>query len=161
LEKLRQMSRGALAEMRTLLLEMRPAALAEMNLEDLLRQLAQAATGRMGVPVAVVVEGECTLSSDVHAVLYRIAQEALNNVVKHAQANQVVVSLRCLAPAEEGGVELCISDDGRGFDPSDIPTGHLGLGIMRERAQDIGAAFEVESRPGHGTRITVVWEEEE
>jgi signal transduction histidine kinase/ligand-binding sensor domain-containing protein len=159
LEKLRQMSRGALAEMRTLLLEMRPAALAEMNLEDLLRQLAQAATGRMGVPVVVVVESECTLSSDVHAALYRIAQEALNNVVKHAQANQVVVSLRCLPPAEEGGVELCISDDGQGFDPGDIPTGHLGLGIMRERAQDIGAAFEVESRPGHGTRITVVWEE--
>ncbi|MBM4431232.1 MAG: GAF domain-containing protein, partial [Chloroflexi bacterium] len=80
LGELRQLSRGAMAEMRTLLLELRPAALAETDLADLLRQLAEATAGRTGLPVAVVADGCCTLPPDVHVALYRIAQEALNNV---------------------------------------------------------------------------------
>ena len=95
LKELRQLSRGALAEMRTLLMELRPAALVEASLADLLRQLGEAVTGRTGLPVTVTVEGEYALPSDIHVALYRIAQEALNNVVKHARASQVVVSLSC------------------------------------------------------------------
>jgi two-component system sensor histidine kinase ChiS len=167
LAMLRQMSRGALAEMRTLLLELRPAALVETSLEDLLRQLGEAVTGREGVPVTVEVDGLCELPADLHVALYRIAQEALNNVVKHAQASQVAVSLRCtprvplpsLREGEGAGVkvELCIRDDGRGFDPDDISPEHMGLGIMRERAEAVGAQLGIVSQAGRGTRLAVVW----
>jgi nitrate/nitrite-specific signal transduction histidine kinase len=163
LSELRQLSRGALAEMRTLLLELRPAALVEAPLPDLLRQLGEAVTGRTGIPVKVTVESECTFPSSVHVALYRIVQEALNNVVKHANAYQVAVSLSCV-PVLTGvddewqdRVELQVSDDGCGFDPSNIPSDRLGLGIIRERAQAIGATLEIDSEPGSGTRIHVVW----
>jgi GAF domain-containing protein len=164
LKELRQLSRGALAEMRTLLLELRPAALAEANLRDLLRQLGEAVMGRSGIPVSVSVELDCSLPPDVHVALYRIAQEALNNVVKHANARQVTVTLGCPHPggAADGDrvIELCISDDGRGFDPSSIPPDRLGLGIIHERAQAIGASLQITSYPNQGTQIVVVWKEE-
>ncbi len=163
LQDLRQLSRGALAEMRTLLMELRPAALVEASLRDLLRQLGEAVAGRTGVPVQVTVDDQCELPPDVHVALYRIAQESLNNVVKHAQASQVTVSLRSLPPShppDEREVELLISDDGRGFDLSRVMSDHLGLGlgIIRERAESIGASLNLESQPGHGTRVLVVWE---
>jgi two-component system nitrate/nitrite sensor histidine kinase NarX len=167
LQELRQLTRGALAEMRTLLLELRPAALSETSLDELLRQLGEAVTGRSGVPVTVTVEGECDLPSDVHVALYRISQEALNNVVKHARASEVEVSLRCtsLRDAADGEkrdvVELQVSDDGCGFDPSSIPPDRLGLGIIRERAEAIGATLEIESETDCGTVIRVVWKSDE
>jgi signal transduction histidine kinase/ligand-binding sensor domain-containing protein len=157
LGKLQQMSRGALAEMRALLLELRPATLIEASLGNLLRQLGDAVTGREGIPVTVAVEGECALPSDVHVAFYRIAQEALNNVVKHAQASQVEVSLRYAPPHGGESAELCIRDDGRGFDPNDLPADRLGLAIMHERAEAVGAILEVEGQPGRGTQITVMW----
>jgi signal transduction histidine kinase/ligand-binding sensor domain-containing protein len=155
LGELRQLSRGALAEMRTLLLELRPAALMETSLGDLLRQLGEAVTGRKGIPVEVVVEGEPQCPPDVQVALYRITQEALNNVVKHSKASLVTVGLQC--QPDNGGVELCISDDGRGFDPTRIPSGHLGVGIMHERARAIGATLEIESELGAGTRVVTIW----
>jgi signal transduction histidine kinase len=168
LKELQQLTRGALAEMRTLLLELRPTALVDSSLEGLLHQLAEAVTGRAGVPVTVTVEGKSVLPPDVHVALYRIAQEALNNVVKHARASQVTVRLCCIsfASAETDGegretVKLSVSDDGRGFDPHDVPSDRLGLGIMRERAQAIGATLTIESQPGGGTQIRVLWEEDE
>jgi signal transduction histidine kinase len=171
LAMLRQMSCGALAEMRTLLLELRPAALVETNLEDLLRQLGEAVTGREGVPVTVEVEGRCELPADLHVALYRIAQEALNNVVKHAKASQVAVSLRCtpclpsrsLREGEGTGVnvELVIRDDGRGFDPDDVPPECMGVGIMRERAEAANARLGIVSQTGQGTQVTVVWSGDE
>jgi signal transduction histidine kinase len=163
LKELRQLSRGALAEMRTLLLELRPAALVEAKLGDLLHQLAEAGTGREGLPITVTVEGERRLPPDVHVALYRIAQEGLNNAIKHSRATHAQVHLRYLHPAGgedgEGDVELRIYDDGRGFDPGDVSADHLGLDIMRERADAIGARLEVESQPGLGTQIVVTWKE--
>jgi len=153
LGELRQLSRGALAEMRALLLELRPAALIETSLLDLLHQLADAAAGREDIQVQVRVQGYCPLPPDVHVALYRIAQEALNNVVKHAQARRAVVSLCC----QDRQVELEVSDDGCGFDPAAVQPDHLGLGIIRERARDIGAVLSVESQPGQGTTVTAVW----
>jgi len=163
LDEVRELTRGALAEMRTLLLELRPAALVDADLGDLLRQLGEATTGRARVPVAVEVEGECSLPPNVKVALYRIAQEALNNVAKHAAASQATVSLRCppfppdFGGEQRGGVELCISDDGRGFDPTSIPPDHLGVGIMRERAEAIGAVLRIDSEANRGTRVVVVW----
>jgi GAF domain-containing protein len=159
LEDLRKMTRGALAEMRTLLLELRPAVLAETELSDLLRQLAEAITGRTRVPVMVAVEGQCSLPPDVKVALYRIAQEALNNMAKHAGAGRATIGLRCVEIAEEQekGVELRVSDDGRGFDPAGVSSDHLGLGIMHERAEAVGATLMIDSAIGRGTQITVVW----
>jgi signal transduction histidine kinase/ligand-binding sensor domain-containing protein len=161
LRELQQLTRGALAEMRTLLLELRPAALIETGLSDLLHQLAEAAAGRAGVPVTVEVSGDCALPPDVHVVLYRISQEALNNVVKHARASQAELSLRCAtAPTGTGSeVELHVRDDGRGFDPGGVAPDHLGLGIMRERAEAIGAHLRIETAIGQGTRVSLSWVE--
>jgi GAF domain-containing protein/ligand-binding sensor domain-containing protein len=158
LHELQRLTRGALAEMRTLLLELRPAALMETSLSDLLRQLAAAIAGRAGAPVEVTVEGECLVPPEVHVALYRIAQEALNNVVKHARASNVTVDMTC--GGFDGGqrVKVQIKDDGRGFDQDAVSPDHLGLSIMRERAQAIGADLSVTSAPGSGTEVAVVWE---
>jgi PAS domain S-box-containing protein len=154
-DELRQLTRGALAEMRTLLLELRPAALTRARFADLLRQLAEALVGRTRLPIALSVEGERELPPEVQVALYRIAQESLNNVVKHARARQVTVQL-ALAPA---GVHLEIGDDGLGFDPAAAQLASLGLRIMRERAEAIGAELHVDSAPGQGARVAVTWTE--
>ena len=166
LQDLRGLSRGALAEMRTLLLELRPAALLETRLDNLLRQLGEAASGRVGIPVTIQIEGEtelhqAALPPEVHIALYRITQEALNNVIKHAHAHQATVRL-CYSPGSQAGpvqVMLSISDDGRGFDPAQLQLNCLGLGIMQERVQAIGGTLTIESQPGHGTRVIVLWQQ--
>jgi nitrate/nitrite-specific signal transduction histidine kinase len=162
LKELRQLSRGALAEMRTLLLELRPAALMDANLNDLLRQLVDAVVGRTGLPVQLKVEGGCSLPPQVHVALYRIAQEALNNVVKHARASHVSVAMDMTEDEASGGgalqcVELSVVDDGLGFDPACVPSDRLGLNIIRERAQSIDATLSIDSEPGAGTRVAVIW----
>ncbi len=153
LEELRELTRGALAEMRTLLLELRPATLTESSLDELLQQLAAAVIGRSRVQVAVQIAGEDKrpLPPDLQVALYRIAQEALNNVVKHAGATQVTVTLRFLPAC----VELVVADNGRGFNPDTISVHSLGLGIMRERAAKIGADLHIDSQVGAGTTLTV------
>ncbi|MGD8472660.1 MAG: PAS domain-containing protein [Anaerolineae bacterium] len=153
LAELRELTRGALAEMRTLLLELRPSALEESKLADLLRQLAESITGRARVPVTLEVEGECRLEVEVKIALYRIAQEALNNVAKHAGASAASIRLSC----QPEQVELQVHDDGLGFDPANLSPNSLGLGIMRERVEAIGAVLTIESRPGSGTKIEVLW----
>jgi signal transduction histidine kinase len=156
------LTRGALAEMRAMLLELRPSALDESDLGELLRQLADAITGRARLPVAVNIQTQQSLPPDVKVALYRVAQEALNNVAKHAQAGHVALSLRDAPSTEEGqgqvGVELRISDDGKGFDSTPGSPEHFGLGIMRERAEAIGATLDITSRPGQGTQVIVVWQ---
>jgi len=154
LEEVRQLTRGALAEMRTLLLELRPSSLIEAELPYLLNQLGESISGRAGLPVTVSVEGQFSFPTEVKVALYRIAQEALNNVSKHAGAGQANVNLLC----ESDRITLKITDDGRGFDVSSIPLDSLGLGIMRERAEDIRASLSVQSRTGQGTEIMVVWQ---
>ena len=161
LQELQLLTRGALAEMRTLLLELRPAALLETNLGDLMRQLAEAATGSEGIPVAINIKGEiCKLPPNVHIALYRIAQEALNNITKHAGANQASVSLSCEQHPSlaEIKIQLGISDDGRGFDINTVSADRMGLCNMRERAQNIDAALTIQSKPGRGTEVIVIWE---
>ena len=153
LDELRELTRGALAEMRTLLLELRPAKLVEVDLSDLLRQLGEAISGRARVPVTVNVEGNGDIAADVKIALYRVAQESLNNIAKHAQAHNVLIRLR----HTEEQITLSIQDDGIGFVFERIAPHHLGLGIMRERADGIGATLSVISAPGEGTTIEVCW----
>ncbi len=148
------LARGALAEMRTLLLELRPAEQADRNLSDLLRQLPDRMRFRSGVQVTTTVVGDTPLSKPVQTALYYIAQEALNNVDKHAHASRASVQLDFQT---NGAVMLCVSDNGRGIDPTAIGHGQLGLGIMRERAAEIGAILSVDSRPDQGTRVIVEW----
>src|SRR5439155_22259535 len=92
---------------------------------------------------------------DVQIAFYRIAQEAINNVAKHAMASAAEVSL----VYRTGEVELCLRDDGSGFDLRQVPADHLGVGIMRERAAAAGARLDIESQAERGTRITVSWPE--
>jgi signal transduction histidine kinase len=163
LEKLRLLTRGALAEMRTMLIELRPSAVINTPLSELLSQLTEAITSRSGVPFQLFIERIPLLPDDVQMNFYRIAQEALNNIVKHAQAMYVSVSLNeTQVPAGEDGsleriVKLVIQDDGVGFYPGTIQAGHLGIGIMRERAVAIKASLTLESEPGHGTLVSLAW----
>lgn len=152
LEEVRQLTRGALAEMRTLLVELRPNALVEVPLPTLLRQLTEALSGRSRINIELSAEGERKLPADVQVGLYRLAQEALNNVVKHAKASQAVVTLRLGET-----VRLTVADNGVGFDPSTVTADHLGLKIMRERAEAIGAKLTIYGEPGEGTQISVTW----
>jgi signal transduction histidine kinase len=169
LEELRQLTRGALAEMRMLLLELRPSTLADTSLPDLLRQLGQAVTGRARIQVDVAVDARVEAPPEVGVALYRIAQEALNNVAKHSSAAHAEVQLRDWPgadaasldwpriPEQEQGLELIVRDDGCGFDVDNAGAGRLGLTIMAERAESISARLEIESRPGQGTRVRAVW----
>jgi nitrate/nitrite-specific signal transduction histidine kinase len=153
LEELRQLTRGALAEMRTLLLEMRPESLERSDLKSLLTQLADAFVGRVRVPVDLAIQVDCEMTHDEKLVFYRIAQEALNNIAKHSGARQVELHLAC----QPDQLNMTIKDDGLGFDPSTITSDHLGIAIMRERANSIGADLKIESQVGQGTRIELTW----
>ena len=155
LEELRQLTRGALAEMRTMLLEMRPESLERVDIKSLLIQLADAFNGRVRVPVNLVIQGDCELTHEVKLVFYRVAQEALNNIAKHSGARHVDLRLEC----QPGQMNLSINDDGLGFDPISITSDHLGIAIMRERASSIGADLKIESQPGQGTTIELGWNE--
>jgi two-component system nitrate/nitrite sensor histidine kinase NarX len=153
LEELRQLTRGALAEMRTLLLEMRPESLERSDIKSLLTQLADAFIGRVRVPVSLVIQGDCELTHEVKLVFYRVAQEALNNIAKHSGARQVDLHLEC----QSDQMNLIIKDDGLGFDPDMITLDHLGIAIMRERANSIGANLKIESQAGQGTTVKLDW----
>jgi PAS domain S-box-containing protein len=153
LEEIRQLTRGALAEMRTLLLELRPAALVDADTGELLKQLAESITGRTRIPVTVEVVGLCPGSSELKIGIYRIAQEALNNVAKHSRATQAEVCLHCSAD----GLKLVIKDNGLGFKAGTRSPGSLGIEIMQERANSIGAGIEITSAPGQGTQVELRW----
>ena len=153
LRDLRQLVHGALAEMRTLLFHLRPASLTEVEIEALLEQLVTAVSNRTGITPLLSIKGSCQLPANVQVVFYRITQEALNNITRHALATQVTVQLQCHA----NKTQLVIKDNGCGFDPAHIPPGHMGVSIMHERATTIGATLEVKSRLGKGTQVQVTY----
>jgi signal transduction histidine kinase len=151
LERLRRLVHAALAEMRTLLFELRPAALEAAPLDALLERLGDALEGQ-GVEVDIEVDPAIELPPDVKIVLYRVAQEAFSNIAKHARATRAGVRVR----ATRDGATLVVTDDGRGFAPGDAPAG-MGLHIMDERLQRVAGTLEVESSPGEGTTIRAAW----
>jgi PAS domain S-box-containing protein len=152
-EELRQLTRGALAEMRTLLLELRPSTLTQTHLTDLIKQLCEAFIGRSRLPILLNIEGDRELPPDVQVAFYRIAQECLNNVFKYARATQVNVNLFISSAL----VRFEVCDNGIGFDPSVNRPMNLGIHIMRERAESIGADFHISSTLGSGTCVDVTW----
>jgi signal transduction histidine kinase len=140
--------------MRLLIYELRPPVLEEEGLVSALQARLEAVESRAGLEIKFHTEGKIRLGSEVQDALYRIAQEALNNVLKHAQAHRVFVSL----VEDQRDVILEITDDGLGLDPMEASRGGgMGLQGMRERAAEIGAQLEVESAAGSGTRVSVVW----
>jgi signal transduction histidine kinase len=153
LAELQRLTWGALAEMRTLLLELRPAALTQIDLLELLRQLAAAAVARgPELEVSVKATGKRRLAADVQLAFYRVAREALNNIVKHANARHVLVRLH----RNSRRVELHVIDDGDGFARESIPAGHFGVNMMRERVEAIGATLDLDSRPGYGSALRLL-----
>jgi PAS domain S-box-containing protein len=151
LGQLRELQREALAEMRALIFELRPGNLEQEGLVRALKTHAAALQGRLGLPIVVDSDLAERLPLPAEEVLYRIAQEALHNVVKHASAHQVRVDVRHLGES----VRLRVVDDGKGFDPDAVPDGHLGLAGMRARADRIGATFTCMSRIGEGATVEV------
>jgi PAS domain S-box-containing protein len=153
LKDIRKLTRSALAEMRTLLLELRPHALIESKLHEVIQQFAETINSRSGTTVTINADEKYRLPADVQIVFYRIAQEALHNVAKHSAAKTAEVQLSVMP---NWGM-LQISDDGKGFAFNGISGTHMGLRIMRERANEVGAVLEIESAPGCGTHISVNW----
>jgi PAS domain S-box-containing protein len=155
LEELRALTQGAQAEMRTLLLELRPGELADRKLSQLLRQLIDGMSARTELPISLTVAaGDYQLPTEVQIAYYRIAQAALNNINKHARASRAWVNLSC-GPEE---IRLLVGDDGRGFNLDNRQVHQFGLQIMSERAEAISADLTIKSRPGQGTTVTVVWQ---
>jgi PAS domain S-box-containing protein len=153
LQRLRRLTQGALAEMRTLLLELRPAALIEARLDDLLNQLAQATMSRKKLSITIDADEGYLLPTGVQVGIYRIAQESLNNIAKHSRATEV--HMRLAATPE--GVCLSITDNGHGFELEKVQPERLGLHIMRERAAAIAAKLTIQSIIGQGTAVVVEW----
>ena len=145
---------SALESIRAIAQELRPPVLDDLGLSAAIEGLAAQQRQRFGLPVSVTVRGQRRrLDPALELALYRIAQEALTNVAKHAQANQAQVVLSF----DDQAVTLEIRDDGCGFDTSQPPPHGSGLGLfsMRERAQLVGAELSLVSRPGHGTLVHV------
>jgi len=150
LARVEQAAQQALKEMRLLVYELRPPMLEQVGLVGALQQRLDAVEGRTGIETHLLAEEASELPASEEAALFGIAQEALNNILKHAAATIVTVQIR----ADDEGLALTVTDDGEGFDP-ESDTGGLGLTNMRERAQQLGASLTIHSSPGEGTQISV------
>ena len=147
-----QLAEAGLAEMRALIFELRPESLAEQGLVVAIEKQAASMRARYGIAVAATLCDEPDVPLPMKEALYRVAQEAMHNVVKHARATAVDVALA----DDAGAVTLEVRDNGLGFDPDGDFPGHLGLRSMRERVTRLGGIFEVTSAANEGTAIRVV-----
>jgi signal transduction histidine kinase len=152
LSEIGQLTRGALAEMRALIFELQPGALAEEGLVAALTKQASALSAREGLVIEVDgPDPRLPLGPEVEEQLYRLGQEALANVVKHARASNATVRIA----TEDDTVSIQVSDNGRGFDPAAVGRDHFGLRSMRGRVADLAGRLEVTSAPGRGTVLRV------
>ncbi len=151
LNRIGETSQQALKELRLLIHHLRPPALQDAGLVGALRQRLEAVEERSGVEAHFSAEDWPSLPTEIDEELYWIAQEALNNALKHASADTVRVYLR----QEESQLEMEVTDDGRGFAADEASAGGMGLANMRQRAEGLGAGLTVDSQPGRGTRILV------
>ncbi len=154
LERLQETASAALAEMRALIFQLRPPALRDQGLVAALQQHAAMISRREGLRIELNVSGDERLARGVEQPLFRIVQESLNNVIKHAKATNVKVSLEFTSEQ----LRVRVTDDGQGFDPNGpaaLGGRHLGVIGMRERAAEIGGTMELVSTPGGGTEVVV------
>ena len=149
LTELRELQKDALAEMRTLIFELRPSSLESDGLVQALRTHTTAVQRRTGLVIVVDAEPIERMPLPAEEALYRIGQEALHNVVKHANAANATLKIW----RDAGRVHLSVTDDGDGFNPDDVPRGHLGLIGMRQRVDLVGGELRVDSEAGSGTTI--------
>ena len=160
LSELQLLIRGAIAEMHSLLLELRPRDLEGARLDELLKQIAEAASGRLRKPIDFTCKGQNTMPVDVQLIFYRMAQEAINNIVKHAEANAISINLIREGDSPDdicNKAILTITDDGRGFIESTDISNQLGFSIMKESADSIGAKLSIKSQLNHGTTVQLIW----
>jgi signal transduction histidine kinase len=156
-DELHHEAQRTIEEVRRLTRALRPIYLEDLGLVPALEMLTRDLQADLGIPIAIRTTGAPRrLPAETELALYRIAQEALNNVGKHAQARRAWLELAF----SEDGLSMAIGDDGVGFSPTDAAKdpasqGHFGLIGMRERADLIQAQLEIASKPGHGTQITV------
>lgn len=156
LRQIYDLSQAALAEMRVLFFELRPETLIAAPLGTLLTQLANSMKARTRAEIVLQTESQAPLPPEVHLAFYRVAQEALNNIVKHARATQIQLELH----HQDEYTTLTIADNGRGFVPASVPPGHFGLINMQERADEVGAELHVQSALEQGTMIVLSWHHE-
>jgi len=149
--ELRDLQREALAEMRSLIFELRPGSIERDGLEQALRTHAAAVESRVGLAIRLEVDLDERLPLEAEETLYRVSQEALHNIVRHAGARLAQVRVERLGNV----ARLTVRDDGHGFDAAAIPEGHLGVAGMRARAERVGGRFALASAPGEGTTVTV------
>jgi len=149
LRHITSLSQAAMAEMRALIFELRPESLESEGLITALNKQASALSARHSIQVEAQLCDEPPISLEQKQAVYRIAQEALHNTIKHARASQVNINLQC----DEQSLTLEVADNGSGFDPSGNFPGHLGLKSMRERAARLGGTLQIESSRGQGTSL--------
>jgi len=155
LETIRRLVRGALAEMRTVLVELRPNAITKSDLGELITQLAYGATSYSEIGITLNIQGEHRLPPNIQFVIFRIAQEIFNNIIKHARASHVTVNF-----LNEGDkLYLAIFDNGCGFVLNEVESRRLGIPIIKERANSIGASLNISSSLGEGTSIQLLWDD--
>ena len=158
LSKIQQMAQGGLAETRNLLVELNPQKLTDKPLGELLRQLAQAIANRTSLNITTCIDRESTLPPQVQICFYRIAQESLNNVVRHARATQAEIHFNCQhLDGNSEQVKMLVRDNGLGFNQQDVLPSNLGINIMKKRAEKIGAILKITSQPHQGTEVLLKW----
>ncbi len=153
-DELAEQVQESIQDLRRLIYDLRPAALDELGLVPAVREYVARYQVEQGLEVSLSLpETDLRMPVALETALFRILQEALNNVARHAQARRVEVALW----RDGGTVTLQVADDGRGFDPQAERDGmHIGLWSMRERVRQLGGQFVVESAPGAGTRVKAV-----
>jgi two-component system sensor histidine kinase DegS len=153
IEELADLAQASIRDIRRLIYDLRPVALDELGLVPALREHLARCEQEHGLVVQFAADEGERLPAAVETALFRIVQEAVNNVLRHAQAEHVHVTLT----RDAGHVKLCVTDDGQGFDAQLPRSGkHVGLWSMRERVEQLGGQFEVRSVPGQGTTVVTV-----
>lgn len=151
--EIRKLNKSALSEMRQLLLELRPTKITEAPFSELVLELCSSFEAQSGINTTFITESDIILAPQIQVTFYRILQECFNNIAKHSQASEIEIYFDGVATQ----ALLSVSDNGKGFKPTEMSDGHLGLQIMKERIEKIGGTLELDTSIDLGTKITLIW----